>query len=66
MSTPAAVLAADEERWFDELCDAIEDYLRKYLAHVEGPKSEDSWREAEVHEAKRNVIDRFYAMGWDK
>ena len=63
--TPAAVAATEEERWFDELCDAIEFYLTKYAAHYEAPKSEREWREVEVHEAKRAVVDRFYAKGWD-
>jgi hypothetical protein len=65
-TTAGSVLAADEERWFNHVCDAVEEYLavleRRQLA---GKAAWDSFDE-KVHEAKRAVIDQFYAMGWDK
>ena len=64
--TPAGVLAEDEERWFDEIEVAVAEYLDEYRAWVHGPKSEKDWRSEKVHEAKRAVIDRFYAMGWER
>lgn len=63
-ATPAAVAANDEERWFDDVCDAVEVYLQKYVAHRDCPKSEEPWREVEMHQAKRDVIARFYVKGW--
>lgn len=64
--TAAGVLAADEERWFDALCDAVDEYLNVMRQQQEAPKSDQASFEARLHEAKREVIDRFYAMGWDK
>ena len=64
MSVTAGAVAADaEERWFDDLCEAVEVYLQKYVAHRDCPKSEEPWREVEMHAAKRDVIDRFYGGG---
>ena len=58
--TKGAIDAAAEERWFAELDDAMQDYLTLYAQYVAAPKSERSHLEALVHEAKRDVIDRFY------
>jgi hypothetical protein len=64
--TAAGVLADDEERWFDDLSVLMQEYLDEYGAWVHGPRSEKDWRSERVHEAKRAVIDRFYAMGWER
>lgn len=58
--TRGAVDAAAEERWFTELDDAMQDYLALYAQYVAAPKSERSYLEGLVHEAKRDVIARFY------
>ena len=57
--TGGAVDAAAEERWFAELDDAMQDYLTLYAQYVAAPKSERSYLEALVHDAKRDIIDRF-------
>jgi hypothetical protein len=48
------------------VCNAVEEYLhildQRQLA---GRAAWDSFDER-VHEAKRAVIDQFYAMGWDR
>jgi hypothetical protein len=65
-ATRGGLLAQDEERWFNHVCNAVEEYLhildQRQLA---GKAAWDSFDER-VHEAKRAVIDQFYAMGWDR
>ena len=58
--TRGAVDAAAEERWFNELVEAIDEWTRLDAEYEAAPKSERSHLEALVHEAKRDVIDRFY------
>ena len=57
--TRGALDAQAEERWFAELDDAMQEYLNLYAAFVSAPKSERDALEAKVHEAKREVIERF-------
>ncbi|MDP9181226.1 MAG: hypothetical protein M3P04_00440 [Actinomycetota bacterium] len=65
-ATAGAVDAFDEERWFSELCDAIEEYLHLYAQHRESPKADREDLELKMHEAKTDVVARFYAQGWGK
>lgn len=58
--TPAAVRAAEEERWFDDVCEDIEEYLHWLGEHNAASRSEQDALAVKVHEAKRAVIDRFY------
>lgn len=62
--TAGGINAEDEERWFSQLCDAIEEYLHLYAQHRESPKADRPALEVEMHEAKSEVIARFYAQGW--
>ena len=62
--TAGGVDAADEERWFSELTDAIEEYLHLYVEHRESPKADREALELKMHEAKAEVVARFYAQGW--
>ena len=58
--TKGALAAEAEERWFAELDDAMQDYLNLYARYIEASKSDREILEVRVHEAKRDVIDRFY------
>ena len=65
-ATAGGLNADDEERWFNELCDAIDEYLNLYAQHRESPKADRAALDARMHEAKTDVITRFYTQGWDK
>lgn len=58
-TTRGAIDAAAEEQWFAELDDAMQDYLNLYARYIEASKAEREILEVRVHEAKRDVIDRF-------
>ena len=58
-TTKGAIDAAAEEQWFKQLDDAMQDYLNLYARYIEAPKAEREILEVRVHEAKRDVIDRF-------
>jgi len=57
--TRGAVDAAAEERWFAELDDAMQEYLRVAAEYEAAPKSDRDRLANLVHEAKRDVIDQF-------
>ena len=62
--TRGAVDAAVEEKWFAELVEAIDEWTRLDAEYDAAPKSDRDRLAALVHQAKNDIIDRFYAKGW--
>ena len=62
--TRGAVDAAAEERWFNELVEAIDEWARLDAEYEAAPKSERDALNVKVHEAKNAIRDRFYNKEW--
>ena len=62
--TKGAIDAAAEERWFNELVEAIDEWTRLDAEYEAAPKSERDALNVKVHEAKNAIRDRFYNKEW--
>jgi hypothetical protein len=65
-ATAGGIDADAEEQWFSDLCDSVDEYLNLYRQHRETPKADQPPVATQMHEAKSEVIARFFAQGWDK
>jgi hypothetical protein len=61
-ATVGGIDADAEEQWFSDLCDSVDEYLNLYRLHRETPKADQPSIAAQMHEAKSDVIARFYAQ----
>ena len=64
--TAGGIAADEEERWFDALVEAVEDYLHVYVEHRDCARADEPVLAERLHAAKSDVIARFYAAGWDR
>ncbi len=63
-ATAGGAKAALEERWFDEVVERVEEYLKAYVAHRDAPKGEREWLEVKMQQAKRDVLAAFPGPGF--
>lgn len=52
---------ADPDPWFEDVVQAVEEYLQAYAAWRDAPKSDREWRSVDMEQAKDRVVEMWEA-----